>query len=61
LQREALKLLLPFLDHRENPQRKLFRLLGLRVEKLEGGKKQRPWLRRFCRRNAALQAAGLRA
>jgi nucleotidyltransferase/DNA polymerase involved in DNA repair len=35
LQREALKLLLPFLDHRENPRRKLFRLLGLRVEKLE--------------------------
>ncbi len=35
LQREALKLLLPFLDRRENPHRKLFRLLGLRVEKLE--------------------------
>ncbi len=35
LQREALKLLLPFLDRRENPHRKLFRLLGVRVEKLE--------------------------
>jgi DNA polymerase IV (DinB-like DNA polymerase) len=34
LQRESLKLLLPFLDRRENPQRKLIRLLGLRVEKL---------------------------
>jgi DNA polymerase IV (DinB-like DNA polymerase) len=35
LQREALKLLLPFLDSRENPHRKLIRLLGLRVEKLQ--------------------------
>ena len=34
LQREGLKLLLPFLDRRENPQRQLIRLLGLRVEKL---------------------------
>lgn len=34
LQREGLKLLLPFLDRRENPRRKLIRLLGLRVEKL---------------------------
>jgi nucleotidyltransferase/DNA polymerase involved in DNA repair len=34
LQREGLKLLLPFLDRRENPHRKLIRLLGLRVEKL---------------------------
>ncbi len=34
LHREALKLLLPFLDWRENPRRKLIRLLGLRVEKL---------------------------
>jgi DNA polymerase IV (DinB-like DNA polymerase) len=34
LYREALKLLLPFLDRRENPRRKLIRLLGLRVEKL---------------------------
>lgn len=34
LQREGLKLLLPFLDWRENPHRKLIRLLGLRVEKL---------------------------
>ena len=33
--REALKLLMPFLDRRENPQRKLVRLLGLRVEKLQ--------------------------
>jgi DNA polymerase IV (archaeal DinB-like DNA polymerase) len=35
LHREALKLLLPFLDRRENPHRKLIRLLGLRVEKLQ--------------------------
>lgn len=34
LQREGLKLLMPFLDRRENPHRKLVRLLGLRVEKL---------------------------
>lgn len=34
LYREAMKLLLPFLDRRENPRRKLIRLLGLRVEKL---------------------------
>ncbi|MFY4729271.1 DNA polymerase IV [Nitrospira sp. BLG_2] len=34
LRREALKLMLPFLDQRENPNRKLIRLLGLRVEKL---------------------------
>jgi DNA polymerase IV (DinB-like DNA polymerase) len=35
LHREALKLLLPFLDRRENPHRKLIRLLGLRAEKLQ--------------------------
>ena len=35
LHREALKLLLPFLDRRENPRRKRIRLLGLRVEKLQ--------------------------
>ncbi len=34
LRREALKLMLPFLDRRENPHRKPIRLLGLRVEKL---------------------------
>ncbi len=34
LWREALKLLMPFLDRRENPRGKLIRLLGLRVEKL---------------------------
>jgi len=34
LQREGLKLLMPFFDRRENPRRKLIRLLGLRVEKL---------------------------
>ena len=34
LQREGLKLLLPFLDRRENPHRKRIRLLGLRLEKL---------------------------
>lgn len=31
---EVMKLFLPFLDRRENPQRKLIRLLGVRVEKL---------------------------
>jgi len=31
---EALKLLMPFLDKRENPRQKLIRLIGLRVEKL---------------------------
>lgn len=35
LWREALKLLMPFLDRRANPHRKLIRLLGLRVEKLQ--------------------------
>ena len=35
LYREGLKLLLPFLDRRDNPNRKRIRLLGLRVEKLE--------------------------
>ncbi len=34
LRREAIKLMLPFLDRRENPARKLIRLLGIRVEKL---------------------------
>jgi len=34
LEREALKLLLPFLDGRENPHRKLIRLVGVRIEKL---------------------------
>lgn len=34
LQRAAMKLMLPFLDRRENPHRKLIRLLGLRLEKL---------------------------
>ena len=31
---EAMKLLMPFLDNRENPKNKLIRLLGVRVEKL---------------------------
>jgi nucleotidyltransferase/DNA polymerase involved in DNA repair len=31
---EAMKLLMPFLDQRENPKRKLIRLIGVRVEKL---------------------------
>ncbi len=31
---EAMKLLMPFLDRRENPKRKLIRLIGVRVEKL---------------------------
>lgn len=32
---EATKLLMPFLDRRENPKRKLIRLIGVKVEKLE--------------------------
>lgn len=32
---ESLRLLLPFLDHRKNPQGKLIRLIGLRIEKLQ--------------------------
>ncbi len=32
---ESLRLLLPFLDHRKNPQNKLIRLIGLRIEKLQ--------------------------
>ncbi len=35
LEFEALKLLMPFLDSRENPGRKPIRLIGVRVEKLE--------------------------
>jgi len=35
LERKAWKLLLPFLDRRENPHRKLIRLVGVRVEKLQ--------------------------
>ena len=31
---EAMKLLMPFLDRRENPRGKLIRLIGVRVEKL---------------------------
>lgn len=34
LKRESLKMLLPFLDRRENPSGKKIRLIGLRVEKL---------------------------
>jgi DNA polymerase IV (DinB-like DNA polymerase) len=34
LEREALHLLLPFFDHRKNPEGKLIRLIGLRIEKL---------------------------
>jgi DNA polymerase IV (DinB-like DNA polymerase) len=34
LQFNAMKLLMPFLDRRENPHRKLVRLLGVRLEKL---------------------------
>ncbi|MBI4608913.1 MAG: DNA polymerase IV [Candidatus Rokubacteria bacterium] len=34
LEREALRLLLPFLDARENPRRKKIRLIGVRAEKL---------------------------
>ncbi|OGM94621.1 hypothetical protein A2524_00415 [Candidatus Wolfebacteria bacterium RIFOXYD12_FULL_48_21] len=32
---EALKLLLPFLDQRENPHRKAIRLIGVKMEKLQ--------------------------
>jgi DNA polymerase IV (archaeal DinB-like DNA polymerase) len=32
--KEAMKLLLPFLDKRENPRRRLVRLIGVRIEKL---------------------------
>lgn len=35
LEFETLKLLLPFLDARENPKRKAIRLIGVKVEKLE--------------------------
>jgi len=35
LEFEALKLLMPFLDSRENPARKLIRLIGVRLEKLQ--------------------------
>lgn len=35
LEFEALKLVLPFLDGRENPRRKLIRLVGVRIEKLQ--------------------------
>jgi DNA polymerase IV (DinB-like DNA polymerase) len=34
LKQEALRLLLPFFDARENPKRKAIRLIGLRLEKL---------------------------
>jgi DNA polymerase IV (DinB-like DNA polymerase) len=34
LTQQALSLLLPFFDERENPRQKAFRLIGLRVEKL---------------------------
>src|SRR3989344_3620731 len=35
LKSEVLRLFLPFLDRRENPKNKLFRLVGVRIEKLE--------------------------
>lgn len=35
VRRELLKLLLPFLDRRENPRRQRIRLLGVRLEKLQ--------------------------
>ena len=31
---EVMRLLLPFLDHRENPRKRLIRLIGVRIEKL---------------------------
>ncbi len=36
LEFEAMKLLLPFFDKRENPNKKLIRLIGARIEKLGG-------------------------
>jgi nucleotidyltransferase/DNA polymerase involved in DNA repair len=35
IRRELIKMLLPFLDRRENPRRQRIRLLGVRVEKLQ--------------------------
>jgi hypothetical protein len=35
VRRELFKLVLPFLDRRENPRRQRIRLLGVRVEKLQ--------------------------
>lgn len=35
LRREILNMLLPFFDHRENPEHRRLRLVGVRVEKLE--------------------------
>jgi DNA polymerase IV (DinB-like DNA polymerase) len=35
LKRESLKLILPFFDKRENPRKKLIRLIGVRIEKLK--------------------------
>lgn len=34
LEMEAIRLILPFLDKRENPKKKLLRLIGVRIEKL---------------------------
>jgi hypothetical protein len=34
LKEEAIALIVPFFDRRENPREKPFRLIGLRVEKL---------------------------
>jgi DNA polymerase IV (archaeal DinB-like DNA polymerase) len=42
LEFEALRLLVPFLDSRENPARKLIRLVGLRIEKFHRTKDDRP-------------------
>jgi nucleotidyltransferase/DNA polymerase involved in DNA repair len=36
LNRQALKLLLPFFERKENPRKKAIRMIGLRVEKLSG-------------------------
>jgi nucleotidyltransferase/DNA polymerase involved in DNA repair len=44
LEIEALKQLLPFLDRRENPDRKLIRLLGVRLEKLSRTEDHATWL-----------------
>lgn len=36
IQFQALRLFMPFLDRRENPDKKAFRLLGVRLERLDG-------------------------
>lgn len=40
LKAEAIRLIMPFFDGRENPKRKLIRLIGVRIEKLENSQNQ---------------------